>query len=223
MKSQRILILSLFVFYSSFNIFSANDIYFSRIGIEQGLSQLSVNNIYQDELGSVWFATREGLNKYNGNSMEVFRPVPNDSNSLGESLILDVCGDKNGHVFIQTQIGVNEYDLQTSAMRLIQKKQVSSIAYGIRNLWMAEHTSLYSYKDGKKEFYCNVTESKTEIRKILQASDQRIFIGTLSSGVFVIDQNKKIRQVIPDCSQVSDVFEDSRKNIWVATWEKRFI
>ena len=208
------------MFCTSFSAFSANDIYFSRIGIEQGLSQLSVNRIYQDELGSIWFATREGLNKYNGNSMEVFRPVPNDSNSLGESLILDVCGDKNGHIFIQTQIGVNEYDLRTSAMRLIQNKQVNSIAYGTRNLWMAEHTTLYSYKNGLKEFYCNVTRSKSQIRKILQASDQRIFIGTLSSGVFVIDQNKKIRQVITDCSQVSDIFEDSRKNIWVATWEK---
>ncbi len=220
MKSKGQLLIIISAFFSIFSAFSASDIYFSRIGVEQGLSQLSVNSIYQDELGAIWIATREGLNKYNGNNMEVFRPVPNDTNSLGESLILDVCGDKNGHIFIQTQIGVNEYSLRTSAMRLIQNKQVNSIAYGTRNLWMAEHTSLYTYKDGKKEFYCNVTESKSEIRKILQASDQRIFVGTLSSGVFVIDQNKKIRQVIPDCSQVSSIFEDSRKNIWVATWEK---
>ena len=34
---------------------SSNDIYFSKIGIEQGLSQLSVNTIYQDELGAMWF------------------------------------------------------------------------------------------------------------------------------------------------------------------------
>ena len=38
----------------------SSDVYFSKIGIEQGLSQLSVMNIYQDELGTMWFGTREG-------------------------------------------------------------------------------------------------------------------------------------------------------------------
>lgn len=219
MTAKRLLI-AFITFFCSLNIFSNSDIYFSRIGIEHGLSQLSVRSIYQDELGSIWLGTREGLNRYNGNSMEVIRPVPNDSNSLGESLILEICGDKNGHVFIQTQIGVNEYDLVFGTMRNIQKTEASAINYGIENLWIAENNNLYSYKSGQKKLYCKVNQSKSPIQKILQASDQRIFIGTVSSGVFIIDQNKKIRLVIPNCSEVSDIFEDSKKNVWVATWEK---
>ena len=66
-------------------LFAESDIYFSKIGIEQGLSQLSVMSIYQDELGAIWFGTREGVNRYNGNTMEVFRPEPTDSNSLNGS------------------------------------------------------------------------------------------------------------------------------------------
>ena len=52
---------------TSRSTFAANDIYFSRIGVEQGLSQLSVMSIYQDEIGTMWFGTREGINRYNGN------------------------------------------------------------------------------------------------------------------------------------------------------------
>ena len=208
------------VIFCSINSFAASDIYFAKIGIEQGLSQLSVNSIYQDELGSMWFATREGLNRYNGNDMEVLRPNPNDSNSLGENLILSVCGDKNGHVFIRTQAGLNEFSLQTSAMRRIQKKNVDAMAYGIQNLWIAEGNALYSYKDGQKKLYCVVSQCKSPILKILQTVDQRILVGSLSSGVFVIDQNKKIRSVLSGCSQVSNLYEDSKKNIWVSTWEK---
>ena len=88
----------------SMGLYSANDVYFSKIGIEQGLSQLSVNSIYQDELGSMWFATREGLNRYNGNGVEVFQPVPNDPNSLGESLILKF-------VVIKTVISLFEHKM----------------------------------------------------------------------------------------------------------------
>jgi len=222
MKLIRLLTAFFCIIYS-FQTFAASDIYFSKIGIEQGLSQLSVQSIYQDELGAIWIATREGLNRYNGNTMDVFRPIPNDSNSLGENLILHVCGDKNGSVYIHTQNGINEFNLRTGAMRSIQRKFTDGIAYGIQNLWIAENNSLFTYKNGKKELYCVVNQSNSAIRKILQTTDQRIFVGTLSSGVFIIDQNKKIRIAIPACSQVSDIFEDSKKNIWVSTWNRNCI
>lgn len=219
MKTKQLLA-ALAVIFFSVDTFSASDIYFSKIGIEQGLSQLSVQSIYQDELGSIWLASREGLNRYNGNSMEVFRPILNDSNSLGENLILSVCGDKNGHVFIRTQNGINEFDLRTSSMKCIQQNKTDGIAYGIKNLWISENNKLYTYKDGKKELYCVVNECKSPIGKILQTVDQRVIVGSFSSGVFVIDQNKKIRSILSNCSEVSNLYEDSKKNIWVSTWEK---
>jgi len=150
MKVRTILTILLIAFFSK-NFYSANDIYFSKIGIEQGLSQLSTTSIYQDELGAMWFASREGLNRYTDNGMEVFRPIPNDSNSLGENLIITVCGDKNGHVFIRTQNGVNEFSLRTSSMKSIQRKSANGIAYGIQNLWIAEGNRIYAYKNGEIE------------------------------------------------------------------------
>lgn len=218
MKTQKISALLILTF-CTLNIFANNDIYFSKIGIEQGLSQLSVSSIYQDELGSMWFATREGLNRYNGNGMEVFRPIPNDSNSLGENLIHSVCGDKNDHVYIRTQNSINEFTLSTSKMKTIQPRGVHCIAYGIQNLWIAEKNHIYSYKDGEKKLYYVVHQSTSPIEKILETTDQRLVVGTNSSGVFVIDQNKKIRSLLTNCSQVSNLFEDSKKNLWISTWE----
>jgi len=209
-----------FVVFISFGLHAANDIYFSKIGIEQGLSQLSVQSIYQDELGAMWFATREGLNRYNGNGMEVFRPIPNDSNSLGENLIQTVCGDKNGHIYIRSQNSINEYTLSTSKMKTIQRKNVSCITYGIQTLWIAEGNKIYAYKNGEKQLHCVVQQSKSPIEKILETVDQRLILGSFSSGVFVVDQNKKIRPLLSGCSQVSHLFEDSKKNIWISTWEK---
>ena len=210
----------LVLFFCSLTTFGSNDIYFSKIGIEQGLSQLSVHSIYQDELGAMWFASREGLNRYNGNGMEVFRPVPNDSNSLGESLIHSVCGDKSDHVFIRTQNGINEFTLSTSKMKTIHRKGVHCISYGLENLWIAEKNLIYTYKNGEKKLYCVVQQSNSPIEKILETVDKRIIVGTNSSGVFLIDQNKKISLLLTNCSQVSNLFEDSKKNLWVSTWEK---
>ncbi|WP_294628587.1 two-component regulator propeller domain-containing protein [uncultured Bacteroides sp.] len=38
--------------------------YFKHIGLSEGLTQPSVLSIYQDELGRMWFGTREGINRY---------------------------------------------------------------------------------------------------------------------------------------------------------------
>lgn len=215
----KFLLVVLFLLLINIPVRPADDIYFSKIGIEQGLSQLSVMTIYQDELGILWFGTREGISRYNGNSMELIKPVLNDSNSLNGSLVKNICGNKNGQVFIHSQNGINVYDIPTGKMSIIQRDNVDAIAYGVRNLWFSEGNKLYTWQEGEKTLYLKIDEIKTPIRTILQTSDQRIVVGTLSSGVYIIDQNKKHRLVIPDCSQVSSLFEDEKKNIWVGTWQ----
>ena len=51
----------------------------SRLSVEDGLSQGSVNDMLQDEDGFMWFATQYGLNKYDGYSFTVFENDPDDS------------------------------------------------------------------------------------------------------------------------------------------------
>ncbi len=202
----------------SVKVFPANDIFFSKIGIEQGLSQLSVMTIYQDELGALWFGTREGVNHYNGNSMEVFRPQPNDSNSLTGSLIKKITGNKNGLIYIHSQNGLNMFDLRSRKMQCIQNAQIDAIAHGVSKLWLAEKNRIFSYKPQNKEFYTELPDKKAQIRVLLETSDQRLIVGTLSSGLYIIDQNRKVRKVLSNISQVSSVFEDSKNNIWAGTW-----
>ncbi|MDR1811146.1 MAG: hypothetical protein LBR34_12240, partial [Prevotella sp.] len=197
----------------------SNDIFFHKISVEQGLSQFSVMAIYQDEFGDLWFGTREGVNRYNGNSMEVILPAFNDKNVLPESLTLNVCGDKNGHVYIHSQNGVTEYDLVTSSVSTVTQSRVDVIAYGINNLWLSEKKSLYAFRAGQKTLFTELSAADSPISCIYQATDARIYVGTISSGVFVIDPNKRIKKLISGCSQVSCIYEDDKKNLWVATWE----
>lgn len=50
------------------------NVYFKHLGKTDGLSQISVISICQDELGRMWFGTLEGLSCYDGNSMTVYKP-----------------------------------------------------------------------------------------------------------------------------------------------------
>ena len=63
--------------------------YLETISIEQGLSQGFVPSICQDEEGFLWFATKNGLNRYDGYHFKVFRNDPFDPLSLNNN---EVCG-----------------------------------------------------------------------------------------------------------------------------------
>jgi len=46
---------------------------FTRLSIEQGLSQSDVYSIHQDKTGFLWFGTEDGLDRYDGTSFVVYR------------------------------------------------------------------------------------------------------------------------------------------------------
>ena len=53
----------------------AKNHYFKHLGVSDGLSQVCIFSIYQDELGAVWLGTSEGLNRYNGKDVKILSPV----------------------------------------------------------------------------------------------------------------------------------------------------
>jgi ligand-binding sensor domain-containing protein/HPt (histidine-containing phosphotransfer) domain-containing protein len=75
---------------------------FKHISIEQGLSQSSVEDIYQDEKGFLWFGTQDGLNRYDGYTFKIFKHVQKDSLSLSDNWINIVTGDSAGNLWIGT-------------------------------------------------------------------------------------------------------------------------
>ena len=48
------------------------NIRFQHFALEQGLSQESIYAIHQDQQGFMWFATEDGLNRYDGYTFKVF-------------------------------------------------------------------------------------------------------------------------------------------------------
>jgi ligand-binding sensor domain-containing protein len=43
---------------------------FNHLSIKDGLSQSTINDILQDQRGFMWFATQDGLNRYDGHEFE---------------------------------------------------------------------------------------------------------------------------------------------------------
>ena len=73
---------------------------FGRISLDQGLSQASGNAILQDRQGFLWIGTQDGLNRWDGYELEIFKRDPNDSASLADNFIVQLWEDSEGLIWV---------------------------------------------------------------------------------------------------------------------------
>jgi ligand-binding sensor domain-containing protein len=83
----------------------STDFKFEHIGREQGLAASSVLSILQDRQGFLWFGTEDGLFRYDGYVMTVYKHDPLDSTSLGNNNVFALLEDRSGTLWIGTAGG----------------------------------------------------------------------------------------------------------------------
>jgi signal transduction histidine kinase/CheY-like chemotaxis protein/ligand-binding sensor domain-containing protein len=105
------------------------------ITINEGLSQGYVPSIIQDSRGYMWFATKDGLNKYDGYKFTVYRHDATDSTTISDNYIENIFEDSRGLLWVKTiGLGLDIYDPQTETFsHLAKNENDTSLFYGFRN------------------------------------------------------------------------------------------
>ncbi|MVM30004.1 response regulator [Spirosoma sp. HMF4905] len=100
---------------------------FSHLTTNQGLSQNNVTCILQDRRGFMWLGTQDGLNKYDGYSYTLYRNDPQIASSLGHSYIHTLFEDKQGRLWVGTDAGgLSLFDPNTESFTNYQHKPGST-------------------------------------------------------------------------------------------------
>ena len=74
-----------------------NSYNFKNITVEDGLSQSTVETIYQDSKGYIWIGTNDGLDRYNGYDFKYYKHDKDDDNSIANNYIVDIIEYKDGY------------------------------------------------------------------------------------------------------------------------------
>ena len=82
---------------------------FQHISVAQGLSQNTVFAILQDFRGFLWFGTEDGLNRYDGYNMVVYKHDPDTPYSLNHNLVRAIMEDHEQTIWAGTKQGLNRY------------------------------------------------------------------------------------------------------------------
>ena len=114
---KNLIICVLLGVYTFFAPLRAQEYRIRNITNTDGLSNSSVNMVFQDRSGLLWFGTWDGLNSYNGQDFHVYLPAPGDSTSLDNNVIRQMAQSADGTLWIATDRGVNSFSAQEGLFR----------------------------------------------------------------------------------------------------------
>ncbi|WP_143072936.1 ligand-binding sensor domain-containing protein [Parapedobacter indicus] len=123
--------------------------YFTHYQVENGLSNNAVLCSAQDQMGFMWFGTKDGLNRFDGYSFKVFHSDPDNPNGLGSNFIRALFVDEMGRVWAGTDQGIYIFDPTSETFSLFHPTITNEIL-GIEgdqegNIWFIDNLSLYRY------------------------------------------------------------------------------
>ena len=215
--------------------FLARDLKFTHLSTKDGLSQGYVVAILQDRRGFMWFATRDGLNRYDGNAFLVYKNNPNDPGSLGSNFIQDLMEDEQGYLWIATNTGVDKFDPATERCtrylhdpnnrNSLGGASVKSIAQDSRGfLWFGtEDGGLDSFDPARDTFshYRNDSDGHFIGRISEVTADKHGDIWVVGErGLFHLDPNAAQLTHPPATGKILSadaLYEDEAGNLWVLT------
>lgn len=165
-----------------------------RIGIDEGLPNSHVRAIAQDKRGFIWLGTQDGLVRYDGNNVRLYRPAENDPGSISSGYVTALTVDADGKLWVGTaEHGVNLYDPATDKFvrftrgkGALSSEGITTIARDAQDrIWLAmSGGGLNRYEPATGTFTEFVAKPlNTAITAIDADTAGNLWLGTATEGV----------------------------------------
>ena len=235
MYLKKLLIVCLLGFSQIAN--SQSNLIFKHLTANEGLSISSVISVAQDSTGFMWFGAKYALNKYDGQSIKIYKNNSNGKNGIGyHEFIRVILTDRTNHLWIGSNMGLDRYDpVNDTFEKVFSNVNVTSIFLDLENnIWVATEKGLTLFEKGntKNPIDIQIQSSSFKISRennyniIYQDHSGKMWLGTRINGLFmgtiknhgfiiekVYNKNNKL---LAD-NYINCIEEDKENQIWIGT------
>lgn len=220
---------------------------FRHLTTKNGFPSNSINGILKDYEGLMWFATDNGLARYDGYNIKTFN-LPFDSTEITYNNEINcLFEDKAGTLLVGTsKNGLMQFDrIEESFDEFITPYQntdffntlsINDIYQDIHSdYWIGTNNGLVKYNAQDKNYKLFKHEdvdgdnSKNQISAIFEDKSGKLWVGTLD-GLFFLDKLNEtftrfdLDKEIPAgrYRKVTCIIEDTDDNLWIGTYHGMF-
>lgn len=216
-----------------------------KLGAMEGLSNNGVLSIAQDKQGFLWFATEEGLNKFDGTHfITYYKGMPGKLSITGNELNYLLDDPVDSILWIATQrAGLNAYNYAADTFTVYKNDRDNPHSLATNdvtniqpasdgNLWISTYWNGIDYFDKKTGNFTHYNVKTTpglgsnNVWSMVDGGDGKLYIGHVFDGFSILSvKDKKAKNFRHDPADphslpsdgVGCVYQDSNGNIWVGT------
>ncbi len=215
----------------------------SPLKTPKGLSQNTIQKIFRDSYGLMWFGTQDGLNCFDGYKVSIFKHVDGDPKSLPANSIVDITEDADRNLWLGTRKdGLSMYNRRTQSFITFRHNPGDGNSLSSNNItavvkakngsiWIGTDAGLnvLNPETGKiKRIYHNPTDgysiSSSEILSLYLDADGSMWIGTINGLNLYNSVTQKFSRYYPagqkkdiEGNLINAIIEDEHQYIWVGT------
>ncbi len=227
-----VLLIAVFAAFFSNIALSQELLTFHNITSNDGLSQNHGFCITKDYRGFMWFGTMNGLNKYDGYNINIYKTDPTDESSISDNEISTIIEDKDLNLWIGTNDGLNLYDRANNNFIRLKRnaKQSGTISSDLiniiyedskGNIWVGTGDGLNLFHKEDSTFTSFFTTgnvsfiSPSFVQSIYEDHEGILWVGT-ARGLIRFDVEADSHQRIPYDHRIYSIVEDSSQ-LWLGT------
>lgn len=167
--------------------------------LEDGLSQVSTNDLLLDTSGFVWIATQDGLNRFDGTEFKHFKHNASDTTSLSGNLTNKLLQDKKGNIWVGTiGNGLNYYNPNKATfhrIKLDHSTDENEIISGLAedkngNIWLASRISGLHKLVNTETIHQQTNYLKNQpLSALLYDEHEDLWIGGFEGSIYKLTKN----------------------------------
>jgi ligand-binding sensor domain-containing protein len=208
-----------------------------QFSIEDGLSQNTINTIFQDSRGFMWFGTQNGLNRYDGIAFTTYKNLASDSNSISSSDVYAAYEDADKITWFGTRSGLSRFNRDANNFSNYDfyeggqyaMRPAWCIAGSPKNeyLWIGASGGLFRFSRVTKKFnHYRINDSiqnANSVRALCQDKKGRLWVGTSIGELMQFDEthgtftllNSSARSKGKEYNAITCILQDNEGNIWI--------
>ena len=183
---------------------SSHQIEFKKLSKKDGLSQIFVFDLTQDQDGFIWIATQEGLNRFDGKNFKHYRHNPNNINSIADNFTRNMYIDRHGILWVGTANGLSRYVKEFDHFVNYRNIQNESTSLTDNRIWdISEDNSGTLIVTTEQGFHKYVRENDNFARKKIKNLNSNLFaiktafqdannnywLGGYDTGIFIVNES----------------------------------
>ena len=206
----------------------SKNLIFNNINIEQGISQSTIEDIFQDSEGYIWLGTNDGLNRYNGYEFKNYN-YEEYQNSISHNGITDITEDKYGNIWVNTVSGVNKINKKTEKIsnyteingKIKEDSTTEIIVTKDNNILVGTYEGLNIYNAKEDRFDIILEQKDGILSSCIYSIDEdingNIWIGT-ELGLNKLSKDFKVLETYPSESEIYNIFcDDENGFVWAGS------